>query len=584
MVICEGFLQLTTPEFRGDRDYVFPGENHFLYWKTSSSLWNSKLAEYQESNIIIVPINWAFHSDTGENYDFGEHRPEANLAKLVQTAKNNGKEIIFLVAITPSPFLPNGGIPHLLARNISISESNISTAAIDSEGRINKMFSFFDPRLFKNYVKFLEALSGHFSSTGVDVDVWTVTNCYYDQDVLYSYFSDYSNTFTSGLSRFLSIKMQEAEKKGESFQISSQEEEQNLRKEYYDSVYSLYAETAREHLSANWAGHFNMLFLGGRISNIGARAFEVDDVWQYCHDVFRGLCDGIITSSILLPLGVKRGALARILSELVEMTAIPNLLLSGRKTSEEEMAFRQLELFSIYEKDLFSIHSGWSSLHLYKFLSSNYGHTYRRVLVNEQDHPSSTQIHFFTGDLVDEKIFSRILEIFMNGGSVILDTSAMNNEFVQKMELFVLENNLQVERVNFMAIVNNISLGDGRLIYFSGEALASLPSSKILSFWEKIVSTFSLYHCQIVGGDGVECFWRTRPSLAAELSYSEVRRVGLYNPTSYRKKVKLSFMKNFALMKIVDETNAKVVSRQNEIEVDFSPNGSISIDFGVFGD
>ena len=87
-----------------------------------------------------------------------------------------------------------------------------------------------------------------------------------------------------------------------------------------------------------------------------------------------------------------------------------------------------------------------------------------------------------------------------------------------------------------------------------------------------------------VGGDveGLDFYWRTRPSSTNELKFEEVRRLSLYNPTSYRKKIKMNLTKNFVVYKVLDEINVIVQTYPNEIEIELSPEGSVIVDFGVF--
>ena len=82
-------MSLTTPVIR-DEDSVFPGENWFLYWKTSASLWKTKIESRNDLGSILVPINWSFHSDTGDSYDFAVEKPETDLNKLAEKLFDQG--------------------------------------------------------------------------------------------------------------------------------------------------------------------------------------------------------------------------------------------------------------------------------------------------------------------------------------------------------------------------------------------------------------------------------------------------------------------------------------------------------------
>ncbi len=103
-------MQLTTPELR-EYDTVFPGENWFFYWRTSPSLWETKLREYQGPHPIFVPVYWGLHSENPDQYDFGNYRPETDIARLFKIAKDVGRELSIVIPTTPTPFLANGGLP-----------------------------------------------------------------------------------------------------------------------------------------------------------------------------------------------------------------------------------------------------------------------------------------------------------------------------------------------------------------------------------------------------------------------------------------------------------------------------------------
>ncbi len=165
-------MSLTTPVPR-DLDTVFPGETWFFYWKTSASLWKTKLQEFPGTKIII-PLNWSFHSETGDQFDFDDHRPETNLKKLVEIANEVGKQVIFFLPITPAPFLPNGGMPHLLARSLSLNSEQMAYGVIDADDHLVKIFSFFDTRVFEAFEKFVKKLGQYFNTHKIASDVWGI--------------------------------------------------------------------------------------------------------------------------------------------------------------------------------------------------------------------------------------------------------------------------------------------------------------------------------------------------------------------------------------------------------------------------
>ena len=170
----------------------------------------------------------------------------------------------------------------------------------------------------------------------------------------------------------------------------------------------------------------------------------------------------------------------------------------------------------------------------------------------------------------------------MNGGRIILNRSGLSDDYLRRFETFSLENNLAVEKVNFKTQIQNISLGEGRLVLFDGDQFGELTPDEYVEFWKKIVETFSVLNIPIQNVEGVDYYWRTRPSSTNELKFEEVRRLSLYNPTSYRKKIKMNLSKNFVVYKVLDEINVIVQTFPNELDIELSPEGSVIVDFGVF--
>ena len=234
-----------------------------------------------------------------------------------------------------------------------------------------------------------------------------------------------------------------------------------------------------------------------------------------------------------------------------------------------------------------SLFQNWHDLNLWEYLKSNFGWSYKVISsdtlkLHATKTPYQEHIHLFHGHDVDRIIFNFILKTFMNGGRVILNRSGLSDEFNKRFETFFLENNLKVEKVHFKTQVQNIALGEGRLILIEGEGFQEMSPADYLDFWKTLVETFSLVHVPIQNVDGIDFYWRTRPSSTNELKFEEVRRLSLYNPTSYRKKIKMSLSKNFVVYKVLDEINVIVQTYPSEIEIELSPEGSVIVDFGVF--
>ena len=105
---------------------------------------------------------------------------------------------------------------------------------------------------------------------------------------------------------------------------------------------------------------------------------------------------------------------------------------------------------------------------------------------------------------------------------------------------------------------------------------------KKVGFWQTMIKYLELRHLDLQVDEGVYYFWKHRVSNTYELDYEEIRRVSLYNPTSYKKKVHIVSSKNFAFLKSVDEQNVNVKSTPIGIDVELLPSGAVSLDFGYF--
>ena len=141
----------------------------------------------------------------------------------------------------------------------------------------------------------------------------------------------------------------------------------------------------------------------------------------------------------------------------------------------------------------------------------------------------------------------------MSGSQVILNRAGLGREFQKKLEAFFLENELEIEKVKLHTTLVNTRLGDGRLLVFNGDDLVDLDEKKALEFWHRVISTFELGHLIVIPPDGVQIAWKVRSSNTQELQFEEVRRMGIYNPSSYKKKVKFVIPSHFRLLKVLDE-------------------------------
>lgn len=571
-------MTLTTPVLPQDFDAVCPGEQWFFYWRTSASLWKSKL-EALSGQQVVVPLNWAFHSETGEFYDFAKEKPETNLKKLVDVAESLGKQVIFLMPLSPLPFLPNGGLPHILARTLCLNELGEARAFVDSEGLLHKIYSFFDPRVFQAFARFCERTAAYFSVNGIACDIFGVHGRYFEHGQIKNMLLDRSPAFERGFQRFLEAKKSE----GHNLNISDIEAERSLVQEFENSVSEMYAGTASEELAANWAGVVEVGFLGASPDLVMERIFETESPSFHSKELFSWLCRDVLPSSVLLPSRVKKGNLARQLESLVSQTVLPRKLTNTVYEDEWNAPWRTLAFFEVYKESEDDVM--WERLGLWRALDEQYRWCYRVRSANDFKFTEDTDLSrvvFLSGKDLTDRAFGDLLKIFMSGGRVVLNRSGIDILFLRRFETFFLENALKVEKINFHTMLHNISLGEGRLLIFQGDKLPELKESELEKFWHKLIETYDLLHVQMSAEEGVDHFWRVRATTPSELNYEEIRRLNLYNSTSYRRKVEVRYPKTFALLKLVDETNVRTQSAPGILHIELLPGGSITVDFGVY--
>lgn len=573
-------------------DPAFPGENWFFYWKTSASLWRGKLSECP-AGPIIVPINWAFHTDTGENFDFGNNKPEANLAQLASLAELLGRELVFFLPVSPLPFLPNGGVPHLLARVPSLNRDGMAYAIMDNEDQIIKLISFFDSRVYQAYRKFVTQLGRYFSESGVACNVWGLEAGYLKNRRFVSFLEDRSSAFTQAFSRYVAVSKEEKENQataeGEEAkkELLTTRDEKKLKLKFTHIITDLYRESAHEALAGHYEGILRVGFLGGAPEDFFRRLVGADDWFVHSRSIMEFTARDVLTSSVLLP-KIQANVLERQLSEMVTTTLLPLKLSPTTYDPEEMSAWMPLSLFEIYERNIPGEENNhcWSNFGLLDFLDRDHRWNFRIqpaddfVMTEQRVQPKS--IYFFHGENLDANKLTHLLKVFMSGGNVILNRSRIALAEQKRLETFFIENNLEIEKVTFYTTIHNIKLGEGRFLVFEGERLEELDPDKRVVFWHDVLATFNIPQVQIKAEEGLEYSWRQRGAHATELHYEEVRRLSIYNPTSYKKRILVELPKSFALLKLIDETHVQTQSRPGSVMMEFLPMGSISLDFGLF--
>jgi len=567
-----------------DDDRIFPGENWFFYWKTSASLWQSKMA-LCPGTTIIVPINWSFHSDTGETYDFAQHRPETHLKKLCDIAGELGKEIIFFVPVSPVPYAPNGGIPHLLARNHSLTQEGIVFSVVDQEESLHKIYSFFDTRVFQAYSRFIKTLHRYVVDSGINALFWGFESLYWNGRESVSFIEDSSKVFDQNFTRFLKAKLENDPKSLEGGAITPRpEEETALKQEFTQTIRDFYAEELKKTMGQYLEGIVGVPFLGTSPLEMMTRVFKQESSAFYSKQMTMSMTRNLLPSTILLPQNIKQKSIGLMSRDLINSNYLKWRLSPGRYEGEEASLYGPLRFFQ-----LISVKSNaqniWIRNGIYQYLHAKFPWCYEELVDQRfefSEDNNLSKVLVISGSSIDQNQFHQMLKYFMAGGGVILDRSGIQLPLLKKLEVFLMENSLKVERVQFLTNIHHITLGEGRMIIIDGQQLVQTPAEEKMAFWEKLVSLFNLKQISLDLPEGIECFWRARPARPQELKYEEVRKLSLFNTTSYKKNIVIQLPKSFVFSRLIEPSQVQVKTRQGTIELELLPQVQVSIEVGVF--
>lgn len=563
---------LTTPQINKSDD-VFPGEGQFLYWKTSASLWENKLQNSSIAGQVYVPINWSIHTPNPDQYDFGDIRPETDLKKLQAIADRLNIKLTFIINIGPMPFVINGGLPSFLAKTPSLNKDGIQIFNFDRSDKINQMYSFYNPRVYQYFNKFLHVLNKYFISNAISAEIIGAEYFYFSNESAVSYLEDYSADYTAGFHRYINQIEQEDSSRFEQIKLNKKLERQ-VEGEYKDLIQSLYKDSVNNQLRTNLLGFRNYLLLGSSFENTIERSLPD---WQernnFFNSMFYAIYNNFIPLSCLLDNNEKDDCLDEALKNIVNKDFIEKGL--DTNSLEDSLGFETMNLFNI-----FSSSKVFNKIGLNKFFESEFKWTYKMNpdLTLEFDE----NVYIFCKTKISVEEFNYALKVFMNGGVVFLDEESLSEDMARKLTMFLAENSIESQSVRLGVIVKSSSLGQGSLLRFNVSELTGICEQKQFDFWNKIVSTMDLKHPVCTSDKDLYFVWLNRFSNSYELDFEQIRRVSIYNPTNYKKTMKIKGHKNLSFLKSIDERSVQLNSSQKSLDIELKPKGSVSLDFGLF--
>lgn len=532
--------------------------------------------QFPQHEVIFIPIYWGLHADSATQWDFGKNLPERDLNRLVELLTQHSRKFCWVLPLTPAPYLPNGGVPAFTARTLSVNKDGVHLAVLDHESLLHKMFSFFEPKVFEAYTGFLKAFSHFVGSRKIKAPVWGAKFYYYQDGAVTSFHEDFSITFEQAFSRFLKKNHPTGT------ELTDPKTENELKTQFTDEVGSLFSSTAETALSSLWVGTQKIVALGGSPRETILRSLPGGkSQLEYTRDLFHHIVNSHWISSALLTPEEKKESLSWILKDHFGSREIEQnykFEVYGDRLNEEWRAFGVIDIYG-GRKNL-----QFEKCGLIEYLDINFRYLYQYqeqlIFTPEWIDLNQDKVKFFYGQDLDRTTFAQLLKLFMMGQTVLLDRTGLGEGLDKKLHIFLIENNIKMQSVNFMTPTQVCELGEGRLIIFEGERLIENPSRE--KFWGHIFRFLNLSQPEIRMDEDVFTLWRIRATSPHELTYLDVRRVSIYNPTSYKKMVNIKTHKNFAFMKMIDPTRASAKSTPQGVDVELLPNGKIALDFGHY--
>lgn len=585
MVLERGHLSSLRQSSPGLKQYSSGwSEPWFFYWMHPLSSWKSQLSRVQ-GQTVYIPLNWAFHSSgDGKHLDFGKQRGNRELSRLIDIAESLRKDMLFFLPLGPCALFKNGGVPADLADCPVESSCGMDQAFVDREGKINRFYSFYDPRIFQAFQNYVASLAQYFSDNGMIVSVmgcnsggvsWERERGFYT-----SHGEDSSRSFQKGLARFVKKNDLGGER-------SSQ-----VADFYTRMTQELYLSSARDLLGDYWMGSVELCFLGGGPKDLLRRSLSPHSVpVLYTRDILFALSRHKVPSSALL--GQDCSKEIGFLKFFPEAQAFNSLLLK-ESAGDLGSSYHPLRILELYGKDSSLCGEiNWHQRGLHAYLEENYRGLYGvresfaeideedKGFGGEGDEDSAEQLHIMFGSEITGSELTRVLQSFLDGFCFIIDICEMDEDLKRQLECFALENSLKTEIVRYEKMeIKLLQLGQSRMVLFSGELLGEMSENITGFFWDKIFSIFELSRQRLVLDDGMALIWQKRYPLRGELDFEHIRRAVFYNFTDKKKQVIVEPHKDFRLLKYQDQYEATGKRVGDSIYLVFEAGGYMMLDFG----
>lgn len=588
----------------------------FYYWKTAASLWDAKLAQFSKDAPVLIPVYWAHHVhrlelssaeraqyvQQGEEaplyrsvYDFGEKRQDTNLLELEKIAQKYQLELIFLLPLGPFPFLPAGGMPSWSAKNFAYDQNGSLKIAVDQEGRIHKMYSFYDAHVFHDYRKFMSQLGHHLKGHGAMMRIYATQAWFQVLDSKsefkntfkeVSFFEDYSPVAKKGFQRF-------KDKNPVGFESSWHD--------FHQQMLSLYRQVIQECFSGHYRGEVSFVY-------IGAHPWRpLECIQNHPHqnallvDQMKVALQKHYYPSLALIENQAQGKELHRFYDAVFCKQWHASFFTDSLYSGELNGMMPLELVSIYyPKEFNQAYNSQSALinsglapSLEKDLNNLWAFAAKSLDKNilsldpEDIDPNKILIileliQVQQSAVKAESSLKNILKLFLAGQRIVLNISGLSSEQLSQLQSFIYENQLVRSESHVLAPLSYIHLGEGGGLYLVElDAMKSLTAEQKLSFWSNLWSVLKLPIYAFKLPPGLKFFAHKRLSATMEFQYQEVRRFMFYNTRSEPMVFSIPRQFDHVFMKIFQSHDVEFKSNSQSFDLIFAPQGMIALDFGL---
>jgi hypothetical protein len=565
-------VSLTTPE-KFEQNDVYTEEGLFLYWRTTSILWQEIVSSNVFQKYLIIPVNWPAHV-VGGVLDFGERRKELDLNKLIDVGNKNGKSVILLFPISPNPLQANGGIPSSLAVNNAVNAGGLFSHSLYGD-EIVKFYSFFDTRIYRSYSEFIKKVS---SSIKMPQDSYRVVTGEFgsvNAGEFNSFFTDHGHSFKKAFEQYLN-SIDERDKK-----IRKMGE---MKRDFTSFVKSLYFKEVHRNFSSVFLCHQLLGVINSGESHSLTNLFStVDNV-----SVGNQILDAYSNEIIPIAWGVDKSGRNEIFSTQIKQLVNANYLdrcFEGFNEAEDSVDFLPLSLFtfvgaSSLESNVFS----WKKTGLLNYLNKSYGRCFNHKLSEIErirDNYLLNKVLFICAKALRSKDFFVLKEIFYSGAQIILDINDLEEDKDIFLKEFLMSREIKKEVVNIGITFSIYSVHNSTLIVFNSREFESIEINKN-EIWKKVIASLTVHHFHLdQKSHGVLSCWRSRSAKPNEMNFDEIRRLSFYNMTDYRKDINVKIKEGFYLLKTVDKHSVTLDKEDDRVKMNFSPKSSISLDFGI---